>query len=724
MKPILSSLLALALLGAVPLLHAQDTPVVETAPSGPVSDDLVENLNFPNNPASDLLDIYEKLSGKRIIRDANLAGINLSVVVNEPISKADAMHLIEGALLLNGFVLVDSDKKTLKVLNTSAAKSPRSEGVALYAKASELPKGEVVASYFMPFQFLNVADASTILQQHVQLHPYGSIVAVPGAQALVITENAPLIHKMIELKQLIDVPPAKVSTEFITLKRANAERVAELVTRLLENRRSGSSQPVQRPPNQPQQQGQPGQPQVGVVSGDGGLITGDAQILADPRTNRILLITRPINVKYIRTLIEEFDKDVSLMNPFERPLRFIAAKEVLPVLVDLLRETEEESGRTGAPRPGQQQIQQPPRPPTQSQSGRATGSVADQLSEPDTDVAPESQVVGKTRLIADKRANSILVMGPPESVEKVRLMLDTLDRRPLQVYLSTVIGQLTLGKDRELAVDLLQKFSRDSGTAAGSINRLGSTADTRVNPTSLITSSAFPAAAGLTVYGALGQTLNYYVKALESSNRFKVLSRPVVYTANNKKAVISSGQKIAVPTSTISNVNDSDSTAVTSNIEYQDVVLKLEVIPLINADREVTLQIAQVNDSIVGSQTIAGNTVPTIGTQEVRTTVTIPNQATVLLGGLITESLEENNSGIPILKDIPLLGHLFKSDIKNKDRSELIIMIQPQVIESVEEMMQTSGSEQNRQELGRDSFDLSAPEKKKKPVTPPAPRGL
>jgi general secretion pathway protein D len=115
---------------------------------------------------------------------------------------------------------------------------------------------------------------------------------------------------------------------------------------------------------------------------------------------------------------------------------------------------------------------------------------------------------------------------------------------------------------------------------------------------------------------------------VDGNRNFKVLATPSVYAKNASKAIIQSGQKIAVPAQILSNGAFAGGVASNSvSVEYRDVLLKLEVIPLINSDDEVTLKIAQINDNIVGTQTISGNTVPTIGTQELVTEVSVKNGA-------------------------------------------------------------------------------------------------
>ena len=111
-------------------------------------------LQYPNNPVGDVLAIYEKLTGKVLVRDANLAGPNLNIVANESMPKSEAIRLIEAALLLNGYSLVPDGDNHVKVINATAGKSPRSEGVPLYANPSAIPQDNQVISYFMQFRFL------------------------------------------------------------------------------------------------------------------------------------------------------------------------------------------------------------------------------------------------------------------------------------------------------------------------------------------------------------------------------------------------------------------------------------------------------------------------------------------------------------------------------------------------------------------------------------------
>jgi type II secretion system protein D len=712
-----------------------------------------DTIQFPNNPVSDFLLVYERLKGVTLIKDASLAagGPNLSLTLNQPVTKEEAIRLIESTLLLNGYAFIAVDKKTVKVINTAGGKNPRSEGVFVFTNEDELPEGEVIASYVMPLTHLAAADAVEIFNQFIVLHPYGSMVAVPVANQVVVTENSTLIRRLLEVKALVDQPAPEIRSEFVQLEQANADRVVELITQLLEKREEGAGasagraatgQPTQ-PPGVPGLPGAQAAPTTAATINAGS--SGDIQLIADTRTNRILIVTRPMNMDYIKKLIEEFDVAVDLSDPYEQPLNYVAASDMLPILADMLQEEGDEGGATGGDGAPTRTVTGGIGTGTGGTTGTgATGGVSGagqlgSLQEPGEEQAAESVIVGKTRLIADNRANSILVIGQPEARDKVKAILDKLDKRPMQVYLSTVIGDLTVSNNDEFAVNILQKYIGGPKTGAASVaggrpfisgTKTVYGVDNNGNPTQQLQTGTTPISPAVATMAQMSQvavgalpgmqiatfilgSIDLYINALTSTARFRIASRPSVFTANNKKAVIYNGRKIAVPTSTVTTLGAGGNVGSTtgsqqSNIQYQDVVLKIEVVPLINSAREITLQIIQTNDNVIpgaSTQIGGGVSVPEIATQELTTTVTIPDRATILLGGLITQRDTKTVDGVPFLSSIPLMGNLFKSTADSTDRQELVVMIQPSVVVDIPEIREISKTE--RDLTGFSSKELS-----------------
>ena len=708
----------------------QPPPVQNPAPA-PTPPESTVQLGFPNASVNDILSFYEMLTDKRLVRDSLLAqGAPLTIVVPGQVPRSEAIRLIEASLLLNGYTLVPVDDKTVKVLGPS--KFPRAEGIPIYSTPYLLPNSDQVVSYFMKLNYLAPQEAAQLFQTFVSPpKSYTSFTPVPNVQAVLITENVTIIQQLIALQAMVDVPPAQVMTEFIELKRADSEKVVELLQSLFEQRKEGGGTPGQpgspNPGGAPQvdAQGQVIQASIGGAAGgqfESNLVIGETQFVADPRTNRILVVTRPVNFPYIKQIIEQLDAAVPLDSVLERPLRFVSARDVLPVLSDLLSEGEEASGTgAGAGAAGGSSATVDSGSTfgqgmgSDSSSGIGGGGTSrpDRIKEPTADVAPESVIIGKTKLIADKSANSIIVIGPPDSRQKVAQLLDMLDVRPRQVYIAAVIGELQLTDEMEFGFNyFLRNQSKDGNSVGGALlNRLPGTniltAPDLITPASLL-SGAF---SGLTLYGTIANSLDYYVRALETTEKFRILSRPVVYTTNNKKAVISSGQRVPYTSSTLTSTSITgtavnQSAGVTANITYLDILLKLEVLPLINANKDVTLVIVQTNNNDLGEKSFgAGNSAPIISAQELTTTVTVPSGGTVVLGGLIIEKTEGDDSGLPFIMRIPVLGYLFKQTTRAVERRELLVLLQPTVVENDAETAVVSAEERYRTKLGDEVYD-------------------
>ena len=342
-------------------------------------------------------------------------------------------------------------------------------------------------------------------------------------------------------------------------------------------------------------------------------------------------------------------------------------------------------------------------PYTGGQSATASGSslnISEELSTQPVDTVPKAVTIGNSKLIADQRANSIIVLGNREVTVKVEKILDEMDVRAPQVALSTVVGELTLQNNEEFGVDWFAKYDRRfvgtsrNGTVAipgssptsGNVLPGGTAApilSSIIDPAHLINFSQIiqNVGSGTNIYVAAGNAFAAIVHLLESTGRFRVVSRPMVFTSNNKKAIIASGQEIPVPVSTLSNANTIGNVAsVASNVEYKKVALQLEVVPLINSEKEVSLDILQKIDSLTGQVTnISGNEIPTIATRYIRSNVSAPNGSTIVLGGLIQDNKRKSYTGFPYLSRIPLLGSVFRNTSSVKERTELIVLMCPEV---------------------------------------------
>jgi general secretion pathway protein D len=678
-------------------------------------------LQFPNSDVQDVLRLYETLTGKRIIVDNLVAG-KVNIFLTKDVTREEAIKIIEMNLALNGYSLVQADKDTIEVVGQN--QNPRRAAVPIISDTGDIPPGNTVVSFLFKLRYTDPQDVATLLQQYLQ--PTGAVAAIPlpKSSSLLVTQSAETIRRIARIVEQVDVEPAEVKSEFIQLYRADASKVVDMLKDVLEKggdqTRSGAPtgpgaiRTVRPAPNAPAAQAAQVDYDLSVTGlTEESVVVGKIKISADVRTNRIHVITRPINLPFIRKLIEEFDANVEFGKPVTRPLRYISAGDVLPVLVQALTEPgqEQQAGAAGGAAgpqagPTPQRVTNPTvtNPYNPGQTSTATGStlnISEELSTQPVDTAPKAITIGNSKIIADQRANTIIVLGNREVVVKIFKILDEMDVKAPQVALSTVIGELTLNNDEEFGVDwFLGRHPKVAGTSIN-IDRQttvpipfpngspaaspgGSpTAGSIVDPAGLINFANIlrNVGTGTNVYVAAGNYFAAIVHAMESTGRFRVISRPMVFTSNNKKAIIANGQEIPVPVNTLSNAQFNNTAAVQSTIEFKKVALQLEVVPLINSEKEVSLDILQKIDSVVPNSNvnIGGNSVPTIATRYIRTNVSAPNCSTIVLGGLIQDNKNISKGGIPYLSKLPVVGPLFRNTIKNHDRTELIILMRPEV---------------------------------------------
>ena len=699
-------------------------PAQEDAPPAPPNAPATVRLQFPNSDVVDVLHLYEQLTGKKLVMDNFVQG-KVNIFIAKDVSREEAIKIIEMSMALNGISLVPVGRDIVDVVG--AGQNPRKAPVPIISDLADIPAGNPVVSFLFRLQYADPQELQQVLMAYFQ----GSsgtinILALPKSSSLLVTQNADIIRQLAGVIEQVDVAPAEVVSEFIKLERADASKVVDMLNDIFEKGGQPTGQPGVRGVKVP---GGVPQPMPVGDSGGGGIlseeavIVGKIKITPDVRTNRIHVVTRPINMPFIRQLIHEFDANVEFAKPVTRYLKYVSAGDILPVLVQALTEpgTEQGAGAGGAgglpgvgpsPAGSQQRGGAGNSPLTNNYSGSQSGTgsslnISEELSTQPVDTVPKAVTIGNSKLIADQRANSIIVLANREVVMKVEKILDEMDVKAPQVSLSTVIGQLTLSNNEEFGVDWFAKYNRRfvgtsrnnsvfttndpnvpiPGSSVAPASSVAPVVASVLDPANLINFSQIiqNVGNGTNIYVAAGNAFAAIVHLLESTNRFRVISRPTVFTSNNKKAIIASGQEVPVPVNTLTNSNFggvvNNTAAVSASIEYKKVVLQLEVVPLINSEKEVSLDILQKIDSIVpgGNVNISGNSVPTIDTRYIRTNVAAPNGSTIVLGGLIEDQKQKNYQGFPYISRIPLIGAAFRSTASGKQRRELIILMCPEV---------------------------------------------
>ena len=291
-----------------------------------------------------------------------------------------------------------------------------------------------------------------------------------------------------------------------------------------------------------------------------------------------------------------------------------------------------------------------------SQNGGSSSQ--DALSSPSgNDKAEDTNSI---RIIANRHNNALLIYATPEEQSVIEAMLRKIDILPLQVRIDATIAEVTLTDQLQYGTQFFFKNGGLAGTLAN-----GSTSSI---------AGSFPGFVLAKTSSAVQSTLS----ALQDVTNVRVLSSPQIMVLDNEKASLQVGDD--VPILTQSTTSQLTSTASTVNsISYQETGVILQVVPRVNTGGLVTLDISQeVSEPSNTTTSTIGS--PTISERKVQSRVVIQDGQTVGLAGLIRDNVSEGNSGIPWVKDIPILGSLLSTQDNTRTRTELLVLITPHVI--------------------------------------------
>lgn len=278
-----------------------------------------------------------------------------------------------------------------------------------------------------------------------------------------------------------------------------------------------------------------------------------------------------------------------------------------------------------------------------------------------------SDSVNKPIISLDIESNSIVVMGNTEEITYINSLIKELDVEKAQVYVQARII--------EVNDELVNQIGISYGIFAGNANNNGLTAFSSSLNGGSDSISLLKDAIGIDIPDiksglALGASLNL----LKQNGALDIVSEPSILAINNKESSIYVGETISIKTS--SSVTDGGTTR--ENFQREDVGLTLKVKPRISNETKVTLEINTILEGVKTTKTISGNA--DTSKKEVKTTAILNNGESVIIGGLIENKIETTNQKVPVLGDIPLFGELFKNDISNNKKNNLVVIVTPYMI--------------------------------------------
>ncbi|HYR35190.1 MAG TPA: type II secretion system secretin GspD [Burkholderiales bacterium] len=596
-------------------------------------------LNFVNTDIEAVARAMADFTGRTFIVDPRVKG-TVTLMVDQPVTPDQALAALTTALRLQSIALVDAGG----VIRVVPEADARMQGGPVQSAASA--RGDEIVTQIFRLNYESAVNIAQVLRPLVSTN--NPINAYAGNNTIVVTDYAENVRRIARIIAAIDTP-AGSEVDVIPLQYAIASDVAVLLARLLE-------QPAQA-----------------------GADAGRVSVLAEPSTNTLLVrATTPARANLVRVLAQKLDQPsaapgnihvVYLKNAnaanLARTLLGIAPDQGTPL-----------SGQPGF----QSQIQTGSRPVGTAPARPLTGAAA-------TPAAVSGQLAG-AQIQADPATNTLIIIAPDAVYRSLRAVIDKLDTRRAQVFIESLIIEVTSDQAAEFGIQWQAGTShlQGSGGAAGFAGtNFGTTGQNIIgisqNPATVGTGLSIGVARGQITLPGIGTVTNlqFLARALESMSKANILSTPNILTLDNEEARIIVGQNVPFVTGQF--VTSASSGAATVNpfqtVERRDVGLTLRVRPQISESGTIKLVIYQEVSSVQDTSNPAGIIT---NMRAIETNVLVDDGSIVVLGGLVQDSVTSNTEKVPVLGDIPLIGQLFRFETRRQQKTNLMVFLRPFIV--------------------------------------------
>jgi len=393
-------------------------------------------------------------------------------------------------------------------------------------------------------------------------------------------------------------------------------------------------------------------------------------VLLPIRSNASLVVfsSDQATLEHVKQWIDKLDhfKRSSQDGLFIYQVQHVQSKDIESLLGPLLATLDGTGTATPQQNPIQPDNKIPPTPATTPANPTAPAKTQQQ----------QATTLGK-KIVVDKQRNQLLFRGKSEEWARLLPILKMIDRPTKQVLIEVMIAEITLSDSESLGINWAFGGS-NLGKTAGALSGI----------------SGGSGGLSYSLINSLGET-RATLKALASNNRVNVLSSPRIMVKSGESASINVGDQVPVVTSRAVDATTGQTAGtsnVLQNIQYRTTGTQLSITPVVYAGNRVGIAVSQsVSRALPGSNGLS----PTINDRTINTKLTLTDGGSVLLGGLIENTYSDDNSGVPILKDIPVLGHLFRSSGKSTERRELIMLIVPYVVNDENDAQQLTNAFRN-----------------------------
>ena len=607
-------------------------------------------MNFVGADIESVIKAIGQYTNMTFIIDPRVKG-TINLVSEKPVTKAQAFSLLSSALRLQGYTVVMGENFA-KVVPEADAKLQAGPAQNLTVR------GDQIATQIFRLNYESAANLVTVLRPLIS--PNNTINANPGNNSVVITDYADNLRRLGKIIAALDAPSSS-DVDIVPVRYAIATDLAQIVNRLLE------------------QGAAPGAADPGKIS-----------VLADARTNS-LIIRAPSQARanLAKSLIARLDLPTA--QPGNVHVVYLRNADATKLAQTLRSVMTGDTSAAQAPPQSQAQAAAPQGQP----GGSATSGP---LQQSGAGSNPQAALAGGGAagyIQADATTNTLIITASEAVYRNLRTVIDQLDVRRAQVYIESLIVEVSAKKAAEFGVQWLglsgnskSDYRIGAASTASTDNILGLAAAAKAG-------TAIPAVgAGLTlgvfrnINSALG--LGAIARALESDGDTNILSMPNLITLDNEEARIIVGQNVPFITGQYTTQASGGGAGVNpfQTVERKDVGLSLRVRPQVSEGGTVKMAIYQETSAVQSTTNTAGIIT---SKRSIDTNVLVDDGQIVVLGGLIEDTVDQGVEKVPGLGDIPVVGNLFKYQKRNRTKTNLMVFLRPTIVRSNEQSVSVSG---------------------------------
>jgi general secretion pathway protein D len=681
--------LALAM-GLAPLVAS-----AQAAQAGSRNDGV--QLDFQDVEISVVIDTIARLTGKNFIYDDRVRG-RVTIVSPTKVTIDEAYAVFESVLQVKNFTTVVGPGGAIKVIPIRDAKENNVETVV---GRSAVPRSDRVITRLIPLRYIDAEAITNTLKPLVSKD--ASMVAYPPTNTVILTDAATNISRILGILRSIDVETYKEELTVIRVVHADASTLAQQLSEIFDAEVSSAGGAPNARVRRAQQQAQ-------AAAGLSAPSSGKVRILTDERTNSLIILAARQRLEDLRGVIRRLDVPVSGGGRIHvYYLKHADAEELSDTLSALI---------SGQP----------------VQAGGGTGQNVQALRAAITELSDGVTVT------PDAPTNSLVIQASQEGYNRLSQVIGQLDIQRPQVLVEALIMEVDVTDSLDLGFSgIARLFQDDKSIVVGSLSGPGvgafgssdsSNTDTNQNNSiqdtlldGLVSAVSGTGGPSFVAGGSIdaGSTLiQGLITASASVNGTNILSAPHILTLDNEEAEIKVGDNIPIVTSRVQSAagqtGANNNLATSANIERQDIGITLRVTPQISEGNLLRLELEQeitaINEGLTAQTGSAEQVGVALSNRKIKNTVVVADNETVVIGGLIDETQQDNESKVPWLGDIPILGWLFKTTGDSVQKRNLLIFLTPHIVRNEDQLaLESIRKREEFWESSQASLNLTARER-------------